>query len=107
MKPVALTMCKTYVLRLFMLRRRLVNWSIRPRIDYIGHFSKFIRPEAKRVSMVCSRSFLLSISFLNKDGSMVTVVMNHTDNPISDKMHIDNKAVKETILPHAMQTLVY
>lgn len=78
-----------------------------PTYYYIGHFSKFIRPGAKRVSTVCSRSFLLSTSFLNEDGSMVTVVMNHTDKPISYKMYIEDKAVEETILPHAMQTLVY
>ncbi len=78
-----------------------------PTYYYIGHFSKFIRPGAKRVSTVCSRSFLLSTSFLNEDGSMVTVVMNHTDQPISYKLYIGEKAVEERILPHAMQTLVY
>ncbi|MFK7970141.1 MAG: glycoside hydrolase family 30 beta sandwich domain-containing protein [Bacteroidia bacterium] len=78
-----------------------------PTYYYIGHFSKFIRPGAKRVSTVCSRSFLLSTSFLNEDGSMVTVIMNHTDEPITYKLFIEDKAVEETILPHAMQTMVY
>lgn len=78
-----------------------------PTYYYIGHFSKFIRPGAKRVSTVCSRSFLLSTSFLNQDGSMVTVVMNHTDKPIPYKLFIGTKAVEEMILPHAIQSLVY
>ncbi|MCB0560398.1 MAG: glycoside hydrolase family 30 protein [Lewinellaceae bacterium] len=78
-----------------------------PSYYYIGHFSKFIRPNAKRVSTASSRSQLLSTSFLNEDGSMVTVVMNHTDTPATYKLYVHEQAVEETILPHAMQTLVY
>ena len=78
-----------------------------PSYYYIGHFSKFIRPNARRVSTVSSRSQLLSTSFLNKDGSMVTVVMNHTDEEINYRLYIGMKAVELTILPHSMQTLVY
>jgi glucosylceramidase len=78
-----------------------------PSYYYIGHFSKFIRPNAKRVSTVTSRSPLLSTSFMNEDGSMVTVVMNHTDDPITYKLYVGSMAVEETIMAHAMQTLVY
>lgn len=78
-----------------------------PTYFYIGHFSKFIRPEAKRISTVCSRSYLQTTSFLNEDGTMATVVMNPTDEKISYKLYVGNKAVREEILPHAMQTLVY
>ncbi len=78
-----------------------------PTYYYIGHFSKFIRPNAKRVSTVSSRSHLLSTSFLNEDGKIATVVMNPTDEKINYKLYIGTKAVSEAILPHAMQTLVY
>lgn len=78
-----------------------------PTYYYLGHFSKFVRPGAKRVSTVCSRSHLQSTSFMNEDGTMVTVVMNATDTPITYKMYIGPKAVEQTIHPHAMQTLVY
>ena len=50
-----------------------------PSYYYIGHFSKFVRPNAKRVSTVSSRSHLLSTSFINEDGKMVTVIMNQSD----------------------------
>ncbi|MCR9289667.1 MAG: glycosyl hydrolase [Bacteroidetes bacterium] len=78
-----------------------------PTYYYLGHFSKFIRPNAKRVSTVSSRSHLLSTSFLNENGTMATVLMNHTDAPITYKLYIGEKAVTQEILPHAMQTLVY
>jgi glucosylceramidase len=78
-----------------------------PTYYYIGHFSKFIRPNAKRISTVSSRSHLQATSFLNEDGKMATVIMNPTDEKISYKLYIGTKAVTEEILPHAMQTLVY
>jgi glucosylceramidase len=78
-----------------------------PSYYYIGHFSKFIRPNAKRVSTVSSRSHLLSTSFINEDGKIVTVIMNQSDLEITYKLYIGQNAVDETILPHSMQTLVY
>lgn len=78
-----------------------------PSYYYIGHFSKFIRPNAKRVSTVSSRSHLLSTSFINEDGKIATVVMNQSDDKITYKMFIGLQAVEETILPHSIQTLVY
>ncbi len=78
-----------------------------PTYYYIGHFSKFIRPNAKRVSSVSSKSHLLTTSFLNENGTMVTVVMNQSAETIKYKLYIGSKAVEEIILPHAIQTLVY
>lgn len=78
-----------------------------PSYYYIGHFSKFIRPEAKRVSTAVSRSSLLSTSFLNKDGKMVTVVMNQSDATVIYNLCVGTQATEITILPNAIQTLVY
>lgn len=79
-----------------------------PTYYYLGHFSKFIRPNATRVSTTSSRSHLLSTSFLNEDGKMATVVMNPTDEEIKYKLYVGaNQALEEIIQPHAMQTLVY
>lgn len=78
-----------------------------PSYFYIGHFSKFIRPNAKRVSTVTSRSHLLSTSFLNGNGKMITVIMNQSDLEIKYKLYIGQMAVQQIILPHSIQTLVY
>ncbi len=77
-----------------------------PSFYYIGHFSKFIRPNAKRVSSTASRSHLLCTSFLNEDGSLATVVMNQSDQEIGYKVYIGKQAVAAKILPHAIQTLL-
>ncbi|WP_445958038.1 glycoside hydrolase family 30 protein [Yeosuana sp.] len=78
-----------------------------PSYYYIGHFSKFINPEAVRVSTTTSRSTLESTTFKNIDGSMVTVVMNKTDDKITYNLMVNDSQVSLEILPHSMQTLLY
>ncbi|MGZ9674963.1 glycoside hydrolase family 30 protein [Flavobacterium sp. GNP001] len=78
-----------------------------PSYYYIGHFSKFIRPEAKRVSTAVSRSTLISTSFLNKNGKMVTVVMNQGDKNVTYNLIISNEKTMIEIPAHGIQTLVY
>jgi glucosylceramidase len=55
---------------------------------YIGHFSKFIGKSAK-ISSVASRSQLLTTSFLNQDGKVVTVVMNESDVEVKYNLYRD------------------
>ncbi|HEX7358747.1 MAG TPA: glycoside hydrolase family 30 protein [Ignavibacteriaceae bacterium] len=78
-----------------------------PSYFYIGHFSKFIRPDAKRVSTASSRSQLLSTSFINADGKIVTVVMNQSDLEIKYKLYIGSNAVELISPPHAIQSIIY
>lgn len=78
-----------------------------PSYYYIGHFSKFIKPEAKRISTTSTRSTLESTSFQNVDGKITTVVMNRTDELIEYKLIVNNNEVSLSIAPHAMQSLIY
>ena len=78
-----------------------------PSYYFIGHFSKFIGKNAKRISSVASQSYLITTSFLNQDGKAVTVVMNKTDKKLKYNLCIGTKATEIYILPHAIQTLVY
>ena len=78
-----------------------------PSYYYIGHFSKFIRPGARRISTVSSRSHLLSTSFMNEDGSLVTVVMNQSDMDMDYKVFVGaSDAISMHIPAHAIQTVV-
>lgn len=78
-----------------------------PSYYYIGHFSKFIRPEAKRVSTASSRSQLISTSFLNTDGTMSTMVMNDSDENIKYNLVVEATKISLEIGGHSIQTLVY
>jgi len=78
-----------------------------PTYYYIGHFSKFVRPGAQRVSTSASRSVLLATSFINKDNKIATIVMNETDVAIDYNFIVDTQQVKLSIPARSMQTLVY
>jgi len=78
-----------------------------PSYYFIGHFSKFIGKDAKRISTIASRSQLISTSFLNQDGKVITVVMNQSNKKVTYNLCIGTNASEVTILPRAIQTLVF
>lgn len=77
-----------------------------PSYYYIGHFSKFIRPGAKKINSASSRSQLLTTAFINPDGKIAVIVMNQSDHKVTYNLCIGTDAAIVTILPHAIQTLV-
>lgn len=77
-----------------------------PSYYYIGHFSKFIRPGAKKINSASSRSQLLTTAFINPDGKIAVIVMNQGDKSVTYNLCIGTNAAVVTILPHAIQTLV-
>jgi glucosylceramidase len=73
---------------------------------YIGHFSKFVRPGAKRITSAASRSQLLTTAFINEDGKVAVIVMNQSNIKITYNLCIGHNAAEVKILPHSIQTLV-
>ena len=73
---------------------------------YIGHFSKFIRPGAKRIVSVSSANNLLSTAFVNEDGSIVIIAMNQGENPLDYTITLGSKTAKLSTLPHSIQTII-
>lgn len=71
---------------------------------YIGHFSKFIQPGAKRISAVASRSQLLTTAFKNPDGSIAVVVMNQTEKATPFFLWINGRAVPSVSQAHSINT---
>ena len=74
---------------------------------YIGHFSKFVRPAARKIACSPSRSALLATAFVNPDRTVSTVVMNKTDQKIPYFLWVDGNAAEVNSLPHSIQTLVF
>ncbi|GAB3296130.1 glycoside hydrolase family 30 protein [Hymenobacter humi] len=73
---------------------------------YIGHFSKFIRPGAKRISSSSNRDVLQTTAFRNPDGSVAVVVMNQTDKPLDFQLWMNGQAAKTTSAAHSIMTMV-
>lgn len=74
---------------------------------YIGHFSKFIRPGAKRIVSSSNRAQLLTTAFINPDGKIAVVVMNPTAETIAYRLYNGDQAVETVSLPHSIATLVF
>ena len=74
---------------------------------YIGHFSEFIRPGARRIVSSPSRSSLLSVAYLNADGTTATVVMNRTEKPIDYFLWTAGNASQVSIPARSIQTLIF
>ena len=73
---------------------------------YIGHFSKFIRPGAKRIACVSSSNSLLTTAFKNTDGSLAIVIMNSSDKNLDYSVTLQSKAVYLKALPRSIQTIL-
>lgn len=73
---------------------------------YIGHFSKFVRPGAKRIACSSSRDFLTTTAFRNTDGSLAIIILNATDQNLSYYLWIDERAAQITSMPHSISTIV-
>jgi glucosylceramidase len=74
---------------------------------YIGHFSKFIRPGARRIMTAPSRSQLLTTAFVNPDGTVAVVVMNPTSQGGQYHLTVGSSAVEIRSPAHSIQTVVF
>jgi glucosylceramidase len=72
----------------------------------IGHFSRYIRPQARRGGAATSRSVLDATAFRNADGSLAVVVMNRSDEPQRYRLFVDRKEVAVEIPARGIQTVV-
>lgn len=73
---------------------------------YLGHFSKFVRPGAKRVASSSNRDKLMSTAFLNNDGKLAIIVMNRTKDEIPYYIWINGEAAETKSLPHSISTFI-
>jgi glucosylceramidase len=73
---------------------------------YLGHFSKFVKPNAKRIISSSNRDSLQTTAFINPDGSTVVIVLNTTEIEIDYHLWGEGKAAAVKSLPHSITTLV-
>jgi glucosylceramidase len=73
---------------------------------YLGHFSKFIRPGAKRIICSTNDDDFLATAFMNPDGTIATVVLNLTGKDKNFQVWMDNKSVNTLSPAHSIITVV-
>jgi glucosylceramidase len=74
---------------------------------YIGHFSKYIRPGAKRIAVSTSRAQLLTTGFINTDGTVAVVVMNQGDTEVKYRLYVGDNAVETVSKAHSIVTFLF
>ena len=73
---------------------------------YIGHFSKFIKPKAKRIAFSKFTDKLEITSFKNLDNTIVIVIMNKTNQNIKYHINLRQELLKDKIEPHSITTYI-
>jgi len=75
-----------------------------PSYYYLGHFSKFIRPGARRIAGTSTDDSLLCSAFINPDGTVAVVVLNLTGQARDYKIWLAGRAVTTTSPAHSIET---
>lgn len=73
---------------------------------YLGHFSKFIKPGAKRITTSSTRDLLQTTGFINPDGRIVVVVMNASDKNVDYQLWLNGAVAKTQSQPHSISTFI-
>ena len=70
------------------------------------HFSKFIRPDAKRIAWKMEDKDIMCTALENKDGSIVVVLFNPTANAKSININLKDKKLQTNLNGEAIQTII-
>lgn len=73
---------------------------------YIGHLSKFVKKGAKRIGSSKWTPELDTVSFKNPDGSIVTVVLNMTDEEKEFAFFVNGKMIEAKSEAHSIATYI-
>jgi len=74
---------------------------------YIGHFSKFVEKGAKRIGSSKWTPELDTVSFKNPDGTVVTVVLNMTNDEKEFSISINGEMFETKLEPHSIATYIF
>ncbi|MCR4651705.1 MAG: glucosylceramidase [Lachnospiraceae bacterium] len=74
---------------------------------YIGHFSRFVKPGAKRVLSSRYTDKVESVAFVNPDGEKVLIVLNTRDDEVNYTIFDGENNIDQTIAGHSIITYVW
>ncbi len=80
--------------------------ALNPPYYAFGHFSRFIKPGARRVACTSSSDFFIATAFMNPDGKVAAVVLNLRDSSEIFQLWVDGKAVRYLSPPNAIITMI-
>ncbi|MEJ2153917.1 MAG: glycoside hydrolase family 30 protein [Desulfobacteraceae bacterium] len=82
------------------------TWTRQSSYWYIGHFSRYMHPGARRLFSTQADNGLESVAARNPDGGVVVVICNAGGEPLTAALRIDGVWTELTVPAHAIQTLL-
>jgi len=80
---------------------------VQPSFYYIGHFSRFLQPNAERILCTSNRDALESVAFVNEDGTIAAIVLNRSDRSVDFWLEVGGKAVACLAPEHSISTYTF
>jgi len=74
---------------------------------YIGHFSKYVKKGAKRIGSSKWTSELETVAFKNPDGSIVSVVLNRTEDDVPFCFRLHGELIESVAESHSIATYIF
>jgi glucosylceramidase len=74
---------------------------------YLGHFSKFVRPGARRIISSSTEADLQTTAFVNEDGKVAVIVMNQTAAALRFSIWMKGQAAPTELPAHSIATFVF
>ena len=78
-----------------------------PPFYYFGHFSRFIKPGARRIACTSNSDDFLATAFINANDEVAVVILNLSDADRIFQLWMDGKAVKYSAPPQSIITMVF
>ncbi|MBN1933424.1 MAG: glycoside hydrolase family 30 protein [Anaerolineae bacterium] len=78
-----------------------------PPFYYFGHFSRFIKPGARRIACTSSSDDFVATAFVNVDGQVAVVILNLSDADRIFQLWVNGQVIKYSAPPQAIITIVF
>ena len=82
------------------------NYECKLSYHYIGHFSRYIQPDAVRIGKTCYTDTLETCAFQNPDGSLVCVILNRNNRDIPYVLRVNQRVCPRIASANSISTLV-
>jgi len=86
--------------------RALRRVHFRPSYYYLGHFSRFIKPGARRLIAASTSDRIEALAARNPNGDLVVVALNRTDVPVAFQVTTGDQGVPFDLPGHSIATFV-
>ncbi len=96
---------KNYCNSPIMINKNKTGYIKTPSYYYIAHFSKYIKPDAKRIHLSTFTDNILATAFQNPDKSIVIVLLNKNNFNIEYNLCYNNHVFHDNLDSHAIVTL--